>query len=146
MKKIIYYCDRCGKEIVGGNIKINPMYENLGPDRKQYVFEENCERDYCMECAEEIQAFMLCVIKNKQEKEPSSEKFMQSISKGGQEKEISEAAPKKRQLDTGKIIALRKAGWTQTKIAEEMGTSQTIISGILKQAENMEVKNTIESM
>lgn len=43
--------------------------------------------------------------------------------------------PTKRRLDldTGKVLALRKAGWTIAKIADEMGVSQPIISRCLKE-------------
>jgi DNA-binding NarL/FixJ family response regulator len=40
-------------------------------------------------------------------------------------------APKKKPLDDGKILALRKAGWSLAKIADEMGCSaQTIVNHI----------------
>lgn len=43
-----------------------------------------------------------------------------------------EKAKKEAKTDYGKIAALYKAGWTQYKIADEMGTSQTVISVALK--------------
>lgn len=44
--------------------------------------------------------------------------------------------PKKKvQLDMGKVKALRKAGWTLEKIADEMGVSSQTIATRLKGAE-----------
>lgn len=55
--------------------------------------------------------------------------------------EEPQAAPKpepkkqKVQLDMGKVKALRKAGWTLEKIADEMGVSTSTIANKLKGAE-----------
>lgn len=47
------------------------------------------------------------------------------------EKEKKDSKPKKKaDLDAGKAQALRDAGWTITKIAEELGTSKTMIHAI----------------
>ena len=44
------------------------------------------------------------------------------------------AKVERKKLDTPKMIALRKAGWTYDKIADEMGCStQTVINHIKKQ-------------
>lgn len=52
--------------------------------------------------------------------------------------EKPKAAPKpsaKKPLDIGKVKALRKAGWTLEKIADEMGCSAQTIANKLKGAE-----------
>ena len=59
--------------------------------------------------------------------------------------EKTKAAPKKdaaskkqstkKELDMGKVKALRKAGWTLDKIADEMGCSAQTIANKLKGAE-----------
>lgn len=41
----------------------------------------------------------------------------------------------KKELDMGKVKALRKAGWTLEKIADEMGCSAQTIANKLKGAE-----------
>lgn len=51
-------------------------------------------------------------------------------------KAAPKAAPKpKKELDIGKVKALRKAGWTLEKIADEMGVSSPTISKSLKEVE-----------
>lgn len=52
--------------------------------------------------------------------------------------EKPKAAPKpsaKKDIDLGKVKALRKAGWTLEKIADEMGCSAQTIANKLKGAE-----------
>ena len=50
--------------------------------------------------------------------------------------EKPKAAPKpKKDIDMGKVKALRKAGWTLEKIADEMGCSAQTIANKLKGAE-----------
>lgn len=51
--------------------------------------------------------------------------------------EPKQASPKpaKKPLDIGKVKALRKAGWTLEKIADEMGCSAQTIANKLKGAE-----------
>lgn len=41
----------------------------------------------------------------------------------------------KKDIDMGKVKALRKAGWTLEKIADEMGCSAQTIANKLKEAE-----------
>lgn len=48
-----------------------------------------------------------------------------------QEPEPKAAGKKRKPLDDGKMLALRKAGWSYEKIADEMGCStQTVINHI----------------
>lgn len=49
--------------------------------------------------------------------------------KGKPKKKVSK---KRSHVDTGKIGALRKAGWSVAKIADEMGVSQATIYNYLK--------------
>lgn len=43
---------------------------------------------------------------------------------------------KKLDLDTGKLMALHKAGWPSRKIADELGVSQTTVLNWLKSSAN----------
>lgn len=56
-----------------------------------------------------------------------------------EQKAAPKPAPKnqnaRKELDVGKVKALRKAGWTIDKIADEMGVSAPTISRCLKEAE-----------
>ena len=50
------------------------------------------------------------------------------------EKPVKAEEPKRKTLDDGKIKALRKAGWSLEKIADEMGVSAQTISNHLNKA------------
>lgn len=116
---IKYCCDRCGGEIREnryGFIDIG-LFAKKTKDR----LDENPFRDshFCNGCVSAILAFI--------RKKP--EAAMESV---GEKKESDSEAtpvtgteekekPKRRQIDTGKIFALRKAGWSPKMIAEDMG-------------------------
>lgn len=51
------------------------------------------------------------------------------------EKAESPPPGRKTPLDMGKVMALKKAGWSQKAIAEEMGVSQATISTALRKEE-----------
>lgn len=56
-------------------------------------------------------------------------------------KNSSEVKQIKKKIDEGKVTALRNAGWSQAKIADEMGVSQGTISSLLKKLQNDEWEN-----
>lgn len=64
--------------------------------------------------------------------EQNEEKPEQSEQKAEQKPEKTSASKKKKQLDTGKIKALREGGWTLAGIAREMGCSQQTVANHLK--------------
>ena len=43
-----------------------------------------------------------------------------------------------KQIDTGKLLALHKAGWSNVKIADELGISDVTVGKYLKRAEEKE--------
>lgn len=120
MKVTKYYCDRCGKEITGGTISINPVY-NGSAFENGFVYTDTSNRDYCQECTEEIYVFMMA---NSPKKQIAAEP-----------KKEEKPKPAKK-VDEGKVMALKKAGWSHKKIAEEMGCSDSFISRIVSRYSN----------
>ena len=67
MKKITIICDRCGKEIKGYPMKLIADYTKrvdgkdpegyTMPDPIRKAIQEDCERDYCEGCMQEILDF-----------------------------------------------------------------------------------------
>lgn len=103
MKKELFICDRCKAKMSDYTIRIVPTWLTIDGQNKGAVFDNTAERNYCPDCAEEICTFMMT------------------------------GKRKARELDEGKIVALRKAGWTLSKIADEMRVSTpTIISRLKK--------------
>jgi hypothetical protein len=120
MKTIKYFCDICGKEAT----KEDPVYNLLwieqttdGSDGDmEQVVDGISDKDICGVCTLKASLAISEAFKTlKKLEEPKPEK----------------AKPVKRHLDDGKMLALRKAGWTYEKIADEMGcTDQTVINHI----------------
>ena len=69
---------------------------------------------------------------SEQKAEQKDEKPEQKDEKPEQKDEKTSAPKKKKQLDTGKIKALREGGWTLAGIAREMGCSQQTVANHLR--------------
>ena len=52
----------------------------------------------------------------------------------------------KKQIDMGKLMALHKAGWSNVKIADELGISDVTVGKYLKQTEEKENGQQSESV
>lgn len=89
------------------------------------------------------------IVDEDQTEEITGEKVTRKI-EGGVTKEENQKAPEgkgktvnkgMRPLDMGKVKALRDAGWSFAKIADEMGVShQTIANRLMKEQENQKEK------
>lgn len=128
MKKIIYTCDKCGKEINGAPIKLVPAsYDAYGDvmeiesdDLGGKVLQlQRC--DFCESCFSDICMQILPDQEELQEDEEGEEETPEALEnkpkKGG----------KMTPLDTGKIKALFLAGWKAPQIAEELRCSEPAV-------------------
>lgn len=107
MRKIIYSCDICHAECAD--------VQNLTAQNTDGTYQsipDLTTMDICTSCMEKL-----------------SKKILQIINgyKG-----ISSKPVKEDKFDTGKMCALRNAGWSQEKNADEMGVTQGYISQRLK--------------
>lgn len=134
MSRIIYVkCDRCGKESVPSETQrigwIGLNWQN--PDTDDLTEDKNplAGKDYCEDCMRDIAAF----IENQPteinielpEDDPVTNKIDETL---GPVKKPKKNPPKKKGIDKGKIKALHDAGWSKTKIADEMGVSVQAVS------------------
>lgn len=108
MKKTIYICDRCGKEIKDG------VWLKLiaGTASAECDFIEECPGspfDLCEKCEKELKAFLRPPAKEKPEK--------------------------KKQIDKAKIWNLHKHGWAADRIAIDSHISRDKVLAIIKEAE-----------
>lgn len=112
MRKIIYICDRCGKEL-----DINEPWMAV-------VYDED-RMDFCEDCAgkvlDVINNFLTDQPKEEQQPEPQKRK------RGGPNN--------KSRLDIAKIGALYAAGWSTSKIAAEFNVSTQTIRNHKEEAE-----------
>ena len=107
MRKITYYCDRCGQHIPG-----EPAHPADGID-------------LCAECASEFLDLLQEFIQAGPRKEPEPTP---------EPKQEKKPARKRIELDLGKIGALREAGWEIGRIAEEIGCHPQTIRNHLPEA------------
>lgn len=110
LKKTLYICNRCNKEIKTEGTRIIPHFFDLATDEMLGEIEVP-DRDihFCMGCTKKI---MEEILKTPEEKPPDNTR------KTGKR-------PKKRErLDAGKVRALHRAGWDNGKIADEMGVTK----------------------
>lgn len=104
MRKTIYYCDRCRKEI----------------EEKPLSFQATVRRtetetvDICESCANDLMAGIRQLIRGEAQEGKTKKK------------------EKKDPIDQGKIRALAKAGWSAAKIADEMRCSKATVYNVLK--------------
>lgn len=135
-----YYCDKCGKEIT--DTVYSPIWGELYP-----AADENYNRDgdiinvdVCEACKDEAEKMIFGLFHPEEEAETEiteNDKNSEESDENAQIPPENEEKPtrgngRRSDLDDGKILALRRAGWSLAKIAEEMGVSQGTISNHLK--------------
>lgn len=114
MRRTVYYCDRCGKSL---DI-IEPWMA---------VDYEETRMDFCETCAGAALGLLLEFTKGKPEEKPEEpKKVIPKAPHGGDRRSLK--------LDLGKVGALHAAGWSNAKIAQEMGCSPQTIGNHLDKA------------
>lgn len=139
MRKII--CDRCGAEITGDRIGYVEVNWRAASDNSFLNKNPYEHADFCLVCMSQIAAFIddvnLKLVPEEQEVVP--EAVEDPVQEEPEEPVVQiQKTPSKKSVDKGKVGALSKAGWSNAKIADEMGVSSERIRQILKE---LEVKN-----
>lgn len=138
MRKITYYCDRCGKLIEQEVHQIGARFL----DSEGLEMDHEYGAELCPACFREIDDMVAFMVKN-----PTIH------FDGG--KQIEQEKPKKThvgdrkslKLDLGKMAALRNAGWSYDKIAQEMHCSPQTVSNHMDEAQAfLKNKESFEQM
>lgn len=141
MRKVVISCDRCGKVIEGYPVNIAAEYVDRDsgdfwpdsvekrPDWSQKI----AGRDFCEKCTEKIVRYALGGMKENEEFAKAVEEMVKNASPDKPEKEAEsntsdshsskEEKTGRAKIDTGKVMALTKAGWSAAQIADDMGIS-----------------------
>lgn len=103
MKKITYYCDRCNKLITGKMYRLATMAFGEDQEMAEDVYDG---AELCEKCYEVIDKAVTAAM------------------------QVNKPEPKIK--DIGKVKALKAAGWTLAKIAEEFGVTPQTVANTLK--------------
>lgn len=113
MKKMVYVCNRCKQEIKEQGNRIIPyFFDTVTEKQLEGIAVPEDDVHFCVECTRAIMAGLT---------RPPNE------GKSGKEPEEGEKKPsgkKRRRLDTGKVMALHRAGWSNKQIADEMRATE----------------------
>ncbi len=115
-----YACDRCGRIITGKRGYISWCYHEEDGDLTENVLEGTV---YCESCMEKAKAFLGSAPELKAPKQEERPKKQEEKPKG------------RVRWDDGKIRALLSAGWSQAKIADELGIPANTLSYHVKHME-----------
>lgn len=126
MRKITFYCDRCGKQIDTIVAQLNTFTYRLPETEDPEDVEEGAE--LCPECYREIDDMTAYMVKNPTVHFDGGKPI-------GAEPEKPKRIIKKKDLDLGKMAALRNAGWSYRKIANELGCSDVTVSARMEEAQ-----------
>lgn len=140
MRTVVISCDRCGREITGYPVMIAAEYVDresgdfLEPGEALPDLSEKIKgRDFCEKCAGKIARYALGGMKENEEFAKAVEEMAKNAPPNEPEKEAENNTPDSRsskekkarmaKIDTGKVMALTKAGWSAAQIADEMRIS-----------------------
>lgn len=129
---IKYYCDRCGadmsRERVLGYISLNTKDKAEKELREDNEFEK---WHFCKNCMYDIRRYVRTLpLKTSQNEEKRSGPAESGVKQPETVQDQKESKPQKR-IDTGKIMALKKAGWRNKDIADEMHMTPNAVASAI---------------
>lgn len=122
MRKTVFVCDRCGK-VIENNV-VSVAIGVCPAEGDMFEFDESDGADLCQDCYEDLKQFL----KSKPTPEPQAKPHRKGP---------------RLELDLGKMAALRNAGWSYDKIADELHVSQGTV--INRMPEAIEFMNSQEA-
>ena len=129
MRKVIITCDRCGKQIDKEAYRLLnclvDMSTGNNSDEIRGFNRGSGSLDFCTDCIAEVDTEIYMTYSHTKPVKKSVEE-----NKATDTPESSKGR-KYKPLDDGKIKALRAAGWTISKIAEEVGCSPQTVANRL---------------
>lgn len=128
MRKIVFVCDRCKKEVTVAGILLNAFELNNGETE---VYGES--RHICNECADSLAAWMR-----------GDETALQSFQKVAPEQKTAKKDPARKSrpvarrlaISTSDILRMKEDGMTIEQIAERLGCSEATISNRLREVKD----------
>lgn len=135
MRKITFYCDRCGKQIEKEVNNIGVRFLNT----EGVEVDNEFGAELCADCYNEIEEMITFMMLNPTIHFDGGKQIEQEKPKkthGGDKKSLK--------LDLGKMAALRNAGWSYDKIAQEMHCSAQTVSNHMDEAQEFLAKQNLK--
>ena len=125
MRKITIFCDRCGKQIRLVSKLLTTFSYNVDNMEDPEAVDDGAE--LCIDCFNEIDDMVAFMVKNPTIHFDGGKQI-------GSEPEKSKRT-KKKDLDLGRMAALRNAGWSLEKIADELRCSAQTVANRMEEAQ-----------
>lgn len=125
MRKTTWYCDCCGRQIVG-TVRVLAIHY-YPDDAADNPIDEEEGAHLCTLCFDRVDDAIACAIYK--DKPPVEEPPKQDPPP-----KKKKPAANKKPLDLGKIAALRNAGWSFDAIGDEMGVTGSTIRNHIDEA------------
>lgn len=134
MRKVTYYCDRCGKLIDSKMARLTTVFIDTAFDIEE---EQEDGAELCMACYWEVDQVTANAVMNKDMPAPEEKPVEEPVQKP--EEKPKKVPHNKVEIDMPEVFALKNAGWSLDKIGQEFRVSgQTIANHIA--AYNKEVQ------
>ena len=138
MRKITIYCDRCGKQVETTAMMLHTFTYKLPETEDAEDVEEGAE--LCEDCYKEIDDMIAFMVKNPTVhfdggKQIGTEPDKPKPKHGGHNK---------KPLDLGRMAALRNAGWSYDKIAEDLRCSAQTVANRMEEAQAFLAKQNVK--
>lgn len=133
MRKVTFYCDRCGKMIEGIIPQIGTRFLDSEGNEEDHEY----GAELCRDCFNEIDDMVAFMVKNPTVHFDGGKQI-------GTEPDKPKRAAKKKTLDLGKMAALRNAGWSYRKIADELGCSDVTVAAHMEEAQEFLAKQNVK--
>lgn len=135
MRKINYYCDKCGEQITGPKYQLGVFWTDM-EDPVDGAWDLDTGADLCEDCYKECDDMVAWFIKhpahhfsapNDPVEQPDPKPKRKNIKHG--------TGGRKKDLDLGRMAALRNAGWSLEKIADELRCSAQTVANRMEEAQ-----------
>lgn len=137
MRKMTFYCDRCGHMIVGTKYQLGTLFTTeQNPEEEEWELDKGA--DLCDFCLNEIDDMVAWMLKNpkahfsSRPKETEEEPKKTNIKHG--ERPVKRVGAITDDM-LGRIAALRNAGWSYQRIAEDVGVSHQTVANRMEEAQ-----------
>ncbi len=136
MRKIVITCDRCGKTIEGNPMKLSAEYTSRDddapvthsmPDAIKHGLIDDCTRDYCERCIQEILEFAHINMAPQQYVE---DKKTELVAKEEQKKPLTHILKRGQREMVEQFFA---RGMSEERIAKNMGLDLTTVHRVVDQ-------------